>query len=154
MAWRRFSKLCNTPQFSTAVCIYEYTPTTTAQLGECDAIQNVKMLTDLDQSSLVADMPPAAYPSAIMRATHGLPPLMRSRILRLLLLNWCPQVIVQELNCHISTKVAPVSINKEFSFELRLSSKQISNLVTELNYTFTYNISTSELNDNIQINTR
>ena len=48
-------------------------------------------------------MPSAAHPSAILRATHGLPAIIRSKILRLLLLNWRPGAIADEVHCHAST---------------------------------------------------
>ena len=93
-AWRRFFKIWHTPQKS--VCkyylhIYHKNTARTAQFGKYKAILIVKLLADL----VLVDISPAAPPpSAIMRATYSLPPLMRSRILRLLLLNWRPQVII------------------------------------------------------------
>ena len=50
---------------------------------------------------------PPVPPSVILRpgfiSGPGLPPLIRSRILRLLLLNWRPDAIAQEVHCHVST---------------------------------------------------
>lgn len=43
------------------------------------------------------------FGSAMGHSTRALPPAIRSKMLRLLLLNWRPDAIAQEVHCHVTT---------------------------------------------------